>query len=252
MSVALLLLGAGLLAGLTGSVAGLASLVSYPALLAAGLPPVAANVTNTVALVFNGAGAAAGSRPELTGQGRRVLRFALVSALGGALGGALVLTAPPEAFARVVPLLVGAASLTVLLRPRPAPAGAGGHPDGGLGPRLGAAAAVFAIGVYGGYFGAAAGVLMLALLLSLLDETLARVNAVKNAVMVAPNAVAAIAFAVFGPVHWGAVLPLAVGFFVGGRIGPAVVRRLPTKPLRVGIGAAGLALAVKLAHDAWL
>ncbi|GLU49504.1 UPF0721 transmembrane protein [Nocardiopsis ansamitocini] len=230
---------------MTGSIAGLASLVSYPALLATGLSPVAANVTNTVALVFNGIGATAGSRLELRGQGHRIRRFALLAGMGGACGGALLLAAPGDTFARVVPVLVGGASLMVLLPPRPSTF------DAAESHRARTGVVVFAIGVYGGYFGAAAGVLLLALLLALFNETLARINALKNVVMVAPNAVAALAFAVFGPVHWAAVLPLAVGFFIGGRISPAIVRRLPMRPLRIGIGLAGLGLAAKLAWDAW-
>ncbi|SJZ36647.1 hypothetical protein SAMN02745673_00128 [Marinactinospora thermotolerans DSM 45154] len=245
MLTVIALLGAGLLAGLVGSTAGLASLVSYPALLAVGLPPVAANVTNTVALVFSGVGSAAGSLPELTGQSHRVRRYALLAGLGGALGGALVLVSSPDAFARVVPFLVGGAALAVLLRPR--------VPERGRLNERGVvvALAVFAIGIYGGYFGAAAGVLLLALFLALFNDALARLNALKNVVLLAPNAVAAVAFALFGPVQWAAAAPLAVGFLIGGRIGPAVVRRLPAGPLRIAIGIAGLGLAVKLGWDAW-
>lgn len=258
MMVAFFLVGAGVLAGLTGSIAGLASLVSYPALLAVGLSPVAANVTNTVSVVFSGVGSVAGSRSELRGQGQQLRRHALTTALGGALGGSLVLVSSADAFESVVPVLVGGAALTVLLRPRPRPAaGTEPVPNGWarrfprLPPELRSTVAVFAIGVYGGYFGAAAGVMMLALLLTLFSDTLSRVNALKNAVMLAPNTVAAIAFALFGPVHWAFVGPLAAGFLLGGIAGPAVVRRLPAAPLRVAIGLAGIGLAVKLGWDAW-
>ncbi|PSK99047.1 hypothetical protein CLV63_104271 [Murinocardiopsis flavida] len=257
MMVALFLVGAGVLAGLTGSIAGLASLVSYPALLAVGLSPVAANVTNTVSVVFSGVGSVAGSRTELRGQGPRLRRHALTAALGGALGGSLVLVTSADAFESAVPVLVGGASLAVLLRPRARAGGA--EPPQGRGARriarvpreLRSTVAVFAIGVYGGYFGAAAGVMMLALLLTLLSDTLSRVNALKNAVLLAPNAVAAVAFALFGPVHWAYVGPLAAGFLLGGIAGPAVVRRLPAAPLRIAIGLAGLGLAVHLGWDAW-
>jgi hypothetical protein len=110
---------------------------------------------------------------------------------------------------------------------------------------------VFLVTVYGGYFGAAAGVLLLALLLIATGEPLARRNAMKNLLLGLANAVAAVVFVVFGPVRWSAVLPLAVGFLVGGRLGPLVVRRAPPGPLRAVIACAGLALAVHLGVDAY-
>ena len=111
------LIGVGVLAGVVSTVVSLASLVSYPALLAVGLPPVAANVTNTVALVFTAVGAAAGSQPELVGQGGRVLRLGSVTALGGAGGAAVLLLTPSEAFEVVAPWLIAAASLLLLAQP---------------------------------------------------------------------------------------------------------------------------------------
>ena len=110
---------------------------------------------------------------------------------------------------------------------------------------------VFLVAVYGGYFGAAAGVLLLALLLIASGETLARSNAMKNLLLGLANAVAAVAFVAFGPVRWSAVVPLAVGFLVGGRLGPIVVRKAPAGPLRVLIAAAGLGLAIHLGLDAY-
>lgn len=239
---AILLLLAGIGGGLAGSVAGLASLVSYPALLAVGLPPVTANVTNTVALVFSSIGSVTGSRPELVGQRRGVLRLCVVAVLGGAAGGALLLLTPSGTFALLVPVLIGGASALIILRPRPRAA-----PDAD--PRYSSATTlgVGAVCVYGGYFGAAAGVLLLALLLRSTGDTLARSNAVKNVVLGVANAVAAAGFAIFGPVQWLFVLPTALGFFIGGRLGPTAVRRTPERPLRILIGVAGLALAVVLA-----
>src|SRR4051794_17299065 len=114
-----LLLLAGIGAGLVGTVAGLASLVSYPALLAAGLSPVAANVTNTVALVGNAVGGIHGSRPELAGQRDRVRRLVPPAVIGGTAGGALLLLTPSDTFERIVPWLIGLGSAAVLLRPRP-------------------------------------------------------------------------------------------------------------------------------------
>ncbi|RKS77930.1 hypothetical protein CLV35_1633 [Motilibacter peucedani] len=243
-----LLVAAGVGAGLAGSVTGLASLVSYPALLATGLSPVSANVTNTAALVFSGVGATLGSRPELAGQRTRVLRLCAASATGGVLGGALLLLTPEGGFERTVPWLIGLASVSILLRPvRLARAVAHpGHTDGRA-----VQAAVLAVAIYGGYFGAGAGVVLLALLLAVTGEPLPRSNAVKNVVLGVSNAVAAVAFAVFGPVDWSAVVPLALGFLAGGRLGPVVVRRAPAGALRTVIGLAGIALAVRLGVQAY-
>ncbi|MGO9079605.1 MAG: sulfite exporter TauE/SafE family protein [Streptosporangiaceae bacterium] len=241
------LLAAGVGAGLASTIASLASVISYPALLAVGLPPVSANVTNTVALVFTAVGAAAGSRPELAGQGRLAGRLGLVTAVGGAAGAALLLASPPGAFAAAAPVLIAAAATLLIAQPVLArlTARPPGEPPGrarGLLLRAG----MFAVAVYIGYFGAAGGIAMLAILTILLDEALARVNAVKNVVSGLANAAAAIGFAIFGPVRWAAAVPLAAGFLIGGAIGPALVRRLPPRPLRVAIGCAGLALAVVL------
>ncbi|TQS43784.1 sulfite exporter TauE/SafE family protein [Cryptosporangium phraense] len=241
----LLLVVAGFAAGLTGTIAGLASLVSYPALLAIGLPPVSANVTNTVALLFNSFGAVLGSRPELTGHWRRALQLASVSVLGGAVGGALLLWTPSDAFEKIVPILIGGASIAILAR-RPAEARSLEQRPGW--PTL---LAIFLIGIYGGYFGAAAGVLMLAVLLAIGTGTLARAGAYRNLVLGAANGIAAVGFALFGPVVWSAALPLALGFFVGGRLGPVVVRHSPADALRVVIALAGVGLAVYLAVDAY-
>ena len=244
----LLLVCAGLGGGLAGSIAGLASLVSYPALLAVGLGPVAANVTNTVALVFSSLGSTLGSRVELEGQALRVRELAVAALLGGSLGAGLLLLTPSDTFERIAPWLIGVASLTIMLRPR-VRAAHGEDERRGAGPGL--VAGVFLIAIYGGYFGAAAGVMLLALLLVGTTDTLARGNALKNVVLGIANAAAALGFIVLGPVHWAAVAPLALGLFAGGRLGPVVVRHANAGVLRALIGLAGLALAVKLGVDAY-
>jgi len=245
----LLLAGAGVLAGILGSVGGLASLASYPALLLAGLPPTAANVTNTVALVATTVGAASGSRPELAGQGRYIWRLCAVSVTGGACGAALLLTTPPGVFEVVVPWLIAGGSIVLLLGPRLRQA-LGRHPTGrvGVGTQIG----VFCVAVYSGYFGAAAGVVLLAILTAVSLQSLARVNAAKNLIAGASNGVAAVVFSLVGPVHWVAAVALGAGSLVGGALGPSAVRRLPAGPLRVAIAVAGLCLAAKLAFDAGL
>jgi uncharacterized membrane protein YfcA len=243
----LALVGVGVLAGVLSTVVSLASAVSYPALLAVGLPPVAANVTNTVALVFTGIGAAVGSREELTGQAERVRRLGVVTALGGATGAALLLLTPAGLFERVAPALIAAASILLLVQPRVAGlARAAGHERS---PTL--RVALFGVAIYVGYFGAAGGILLLAVLVPMLDQSLARVNAVKNAISGLANAVAAVGFALFGPVRWAAVVPLAAGLLLGGWLGPALVRRLPGPALRLLVGGCGLAVAVKLGLDTY-
>lgn len=243
----LLLFAAGIGAGLAGSIAGLASLFSYPALLAVGLPATTANVTNTVALLFSSAGSVTGSRPELAGLGGTVRRFAWLSGLGGAAGAGLLLLTPDGGFEKIVPFLVGGASVVLLASPRIRTAAV----EGGLRGGPWVPAGMVAVAVYGGYFGAAAGVLMLALLSISQPLTLLQSNAVKNVLLGLANGVAALGFALFGDVVWVAVLPLAAGLLLGGWTGPALARRLPTAALRVGIAVAGIGLAVHLFLDAW-
>lgn len=242
----LLLVAAGIGGGLSGSIAGLASLFSYPALLAVGLPPLTANVTNTVALVFSSAGSVTGSLPELRGQSRTRLRnLCLAGITGGVVGSVLLISTPPDAFERVVPVLIALASLGVLLpRRRVGDTAAAGDPRW-------LPLAMFGISIYGGYFGAAAGVLMLAILLLSTSDTLAACNGTKNLILGVANGVAAIFFVIASDVRWTAVLPLALGLFIGARTGPAVVRRAPARPLRLIIAVAGLGLAIRLGLQAY-
>ena len=236
------LLAVGVVSGVFSTVVSLASIVSYPALLAFGLTPLSANVTNTVALLFSGVGAALGSRPELAGQGPRVFRLGRLTALGGATGALLLLVTPSQTFEQLAPWLIGAASL-MLVRP----------PRGELRSEQGALTrgALFAVAIYVGYFGAAGGILMIAVLSSMVEGTPAKLNALKNVLSGLANAVAAVGFAIFGPVDWGAVAPLAAGFLLGGWIGPKIARRLPGQSLRHLAAACGLAVAVKLGYDAY-
>lgn len=243
-----LLVLAGVGGGLAGSIAGLASLVSYPALLAFGLNPVGANVTNTVALVCSSLGSTLGSRPELRGQAPRVRQLAVVAVLGGAVGAGLLLVTEPATFEKIAPWLIAAASVVILLRRRIQPEATRGH-----GHQAGARvlASVFLVGIYGGYFGAAAGVVLLAVLLAATSDTLARANALKNVVLGIANATAALAFVLLADVEWIAALPLALGLLAGGRLGPVIVRRSDAGVLRTIIGLLGLGLAVKLGVDAY-
>ena len=242
----LLLVVAGVTGGLAGSIAGMASLTTYPALLAVGLGPVAANVTNTVALVFSSAGSVSGSGPELRGQGPRVRRLGVAALLGGVTGCALLLATSEGTFEKLAPGLIAFASVAILVRPRPRPLAGPDRRDGAW-----IVAAVYLVGIYAGYFGAAAGVVLLALMLLATSEPLATSNALKNALLGLANAVAALGFALLAPVDWLSIVPLSVGLFAGARLGPVVVRHAPADALRLLIGLAGLALAAVLGAAAY-
>jgi len=244
---AVLLFVAGIGGGLAGSVAGLASVSTYPALLLVGLPPVAANVTNTVALVFNGIGSVSGSLPELRGQRAQLTRLIPIAAVGGAAGAALLLSIPAEGFENVVPILIGVSAVLIAL-PRHQRAESAGRSRTHT---VLQGAAILALCVYGGFFGAAAGVLLLALLLSTGDESMAHANATKNVVLGVANFVAALVFIAVAPVDWLAVVPLGIGCLLGSRLGPVLVRHAPSTPLRLVIAVAGLALAIKLGLDTY-
>jgi hypothetical protein len=246
----LVLFAGGTLGGIFSTVVGIASLVSYPVLLALGVPPLSANMTNTVALVLTGAGSVLGSRPELAGRGRRVIRLGTITALGGVAGATVLLLTPASTFTVVVPVLIGGASLMLLVQPRVKrlSPGADGSP---LAPGAAQHVALFAVAVYLGYFGAAAGVMLLIVLSLIIAEPLATVNAVKNAVSGMANAMAAVCFALFGDVRWAFVAPLAAGFLIGGWVEPKIVRKVPAGPLRVVVSRFGVGLAVRLGLTAY-
>jgi uncharacterized membrane protein YfcA len=237
------LLAAGVAAGLVGSAGGITSLISYPVLLAVGLPAHTANIANNVALVACWPGSALGSRPELRGKGPWLARWTPIAAIGAAAGAALLLLTPSHVFARVVPFLVVVGSLTLLFEPRlrarrqrRAP---GNH-------TLALTAGLIPLSLYNGYFGAGSGVMTLSLLLILVDGEMTTANALKNMIIGAAVMVSAAIYVVFGPVHWSAVVPLGLGMLVGSRIGPSVARRLPRGVLRWLVVFLGMALAIDL------
>ncbi len=241
-ATAALIAAAGLVAGIAGTAGGITSLVSYPALLAAGVPALPANVANIVALVACWPGSALASRPELTGKGGWLRRWAWLAALGGALGSALLLATPAGAFNRVVPFLVAAGSLALLLQPRLSAVTrhrARRHTSILV-------AGVFLVSAYSGYFGAGSGVMTLTLLLLTVDEHLPNANALKNVLIGAATVTAALALIAFGPVEWAAALPLSAGLFAGSLIGPRLARHIPAGILRWVIALMGVGLAIEL------
>jgi uncharacterized membrane protein YfcA len=232
----------GVLAGIVGSSGGITSLISYPALLAIGIPPLPANVTNVVALVGSFPGAALGSRPELRGQSSWLRQWATVAAAGGALGVALLLLTPSQVFDRLVPYLLLLASVALLFQPRLTR----WHDTHSRGRRATLGWGLFAVSVYSGYFGAGAGVMVLALLLMTVDQDFPRANALKNMILGVSSVVAAIGFLIFGPVHVGAAASLGVGDLVGSFFGPSVARTIPGNVLRIIAAIFGAGLAVWL------
>ena len=247
---AIALAGAGVLAGLVGSSGGITSLISYPALLAVGLPALSANVTNNVALVACLPGSALSSGPELRGRGEWLRRWIPFSAAGGAAGSALLLLTPAHAFERIVPALIAGGSLALLFEPRMTAWRARRHAERGGASSLGRVAlpaGLLVLSLYNGYFGAGAGVMTLTLLLLLVEPRLPVANALKNVLIGAASAITAVLFSLFGSVDWIAAPSLALGLLVGSNLGPRVVRRVPAGVLRAVIAALGLAVAVKLA-----
>jgi uncharacterized protein len=237
-----LLYAAGVLAGIVSVLVSLASIVSYPALLAVGLPPVAANVTNTVALVLTGVGASLGSRRELTGLQQVIRRLAVAAAAGGLTGALLLLVLPDRVFELVAPVLIAGASLLLLaqprLRERPLLRPRGLRPV--------PVAAFTATSVYLGYFGAAGGILSVGVLSTIIDRPFHDVNAAKNTLAAFSNGAAAVVFILLGPVQWAYVVPLALGMFTGGLVGPSIARRVPAPVLRLAVAACGLVVAAVL------
>jgi uncharacterized membrane protein YfcA len=248
LSRALFLAAAGALAGLVGTAGGITSLVSYPALLFAGVAPIQANIVNLVALLASWPGSALSSRPELRGQGPWLRRWGPVAAAGGTVGSLLLLGTSAGVFGRVVPFLVAAGSVALLLQPRIAarPTRPAGQPGGSRASALLLPCGLFALSVYNGYFGAGSGVLLLALMLLTTEPVLVNANALKNMLVGAATITSAILFAVLTHVDWPAVGPLAAGVFAGSLVGPRVARRLPPALLRWLVALTGFALAIHL------
>lgn len=233
---------AGIAAGTISSAAGLASLVSYPALLLMGMTPVAANVTNSLALVTSGSSAVLSSRHELKGQGRRLLTLLPMTIVGAILGALLLFALPATVFKMVVPFFIGLAGIIMLFPPRIQQE----EQHKSLFRRLGAWGLAFLVCVYTGYFGAGGGVVMLLALFAIIPGNFAQVNAVKNAVLVVANLLTAIVYLFKTTITWLFVIPMACGFFIGGYLGPLLVRHVPDKVMHLIVGSGAIILAVIL------
>jgi uncharacterized membrane protein YfcA len=244
---------AGVAAGTINTVVGSGTLITFPTLLAFGVPPVTANVSNTIGLVPGSVSGAIGYRAELTGQRDRLIRLGTASLVGGTAGAILLLVLPSTAFNTIVPVLIGLGVLLVVLGPmisrRVASSaerrGATARPHGSwwVWP------AVAATGIYGGYFGAAQGVLLVAVLGIGIADTLQRHNATKNVLAGLVNAVAAVVFILVAEVDWLVAGLIAAGSIVGGQLGATVGRRLPPTVLRGTIVVVGVAALVVFLTD---
>jgi uncharacterized protein len=273
------ILGAGTAAGAINAIVGSGSLITFPTLLAFGFPPVVANVSNNVGLVPGNISGAWGYRRELSGQRRRLMRLGLFSVAGSLAGAVALLSLPSGSFQDIVSVLILIACVLVLLQPQlnariaarrkrraesararttagaGAAAGTGTADSTGREARLAApventspvlAGGVFGAAIYGGYFGAAQGVLVIGLLGSFLDEPLQRVNGAKNVLVALVNGTAAIVYIIFAHVAWLVVVLIAAGSTLGGLVGARYGRRLPPLALRLFVVAIGVISVVKL------
>jgi uncharacterized membrane protein YfcA len=242
---------AGVAAGTVNTVVGSGTLVTFPTLLAFGVPPVSANVSNSVGLVLGSISGTWGYRQELEGQRSTLVRLAPMSLAGAIVGALLLLRLPESAFATIVPVLIAISLVLVLtqtrisaaLQRRRERAGQQGRVAGPV-----AAVGVLLAGVYGGYFGAAQGVLLVGMLGALLDESLQRVNATKNFLAAIVNGVAAVTFLAVRPaaVNWTVAGLIAAGSVLGGVVGARIGRRLPPLGLRALIVTVGVIAIARL------
>ncbi|ASF10552.1 hypothetical protein NBRGN_027_01460 [Nocardia brasiliensis NBRC 14402] len=246
----LAIFGAGIAAGGINTIVGSGTLITFPALLAFGLPPVTANVSNTIGLVPGAISGVHGYRRELAGQRERLVRLGTASLLGGITGAVLLLTLPANAFKAIVPVLIILALVLVVVQPRLSRWVKARRADGeGPAPKHGGPVlfvAVFATGIYGGYFGAAQGVLLLGLLGVLVHEDIQRLNGVKNVLALIVNGVSALIFIVIADVNWQAVGLIALGSIIGGQLGAKMGRRMPPNVLRAVIVVVGTIAVVRL------
>jgi uncharacterized membrane protein YfcA len=241
-----LLAGAGFAAGAVNAVAGGGSLISFPALLAAGYASVPANVTNSVAVLPGYLGGSLAYRQELRGQRKRIVALSVTSAVGALIGGALLIVGPEDVFEQIVPFLILASCALLAAQPRLSKLISPPAESGGDHRSLRLHAGCFAASIYGGYFGAGLGILLLAVLGLTVRDDLQRLNALKGLLSLVVGLAAALLFAAFGPVAWPAALVMAVTSLIGGQAGVAVARRLDARLLRGLIVAFGVGVAIVL------
>lgn len=243
---------AGIAAGTINTVVGSGTLVTFPTLLAFGYPAVPANMSNSVGLVAGGVSGSWGYRKEVVGAGARLRQLTPMSLLGAAVGALLLIWLPPAAFKAIVPSLILLGVVLVLIGPWLQKRAAAHHPDQtapmSRDRQLALTGGVFVCGVYGGYFGAAQGVLLMGLMSAVLPDSLQRLNGIKNILSTIVNSVAALTFILvsFHDVRWSVALLIAVGSLIGGLIGAKVGRKLPPWLLRAFIVVVGVVAIVTM------
>lgn len=238
--------GAGIAAGTVNTVVGSGTLISFPVLLGLGYAPLVANVSNSIGLVPGGVSGVVGYRRELRGQGRRVLVLVIFALIGGLAGAALLLELPASDFRRAVPALILVACALVFVQPVLGKALPHRDREGGPFSRWALRSGSLAVAVYGGYFGAAQGVILISVLGLAVHDTLQRLNAVKNVLTLTANAASGVVFAVAAPVSWPAAAAIAAGSIFGGALGARIGRRLSPTVLRGVVVAVGLVAAIRL------
>ena len=238
-------------AGLINAVVGTGTLITFPTLLALGVPPVLANVSNSIGLAPGSLSAALASKPDLVGQRARIIRYGIASLIGSIVGAVLLLWLPPSAFKAIVPVLIGVGCVLVIIGPWLTRQIAARR------ERLGVTEvsangppwlffAIILTGTYGGYFGAAQGVLVMAIMGVAFAETMPRINGLKNVLVMIANAVAGIVFVIISQVDWWIVLALAVGSVLGAQVGARIGRKLPPVVYRVVIVTVGVVAIITL------
>jgi hypothetical protein len=240
---------AGLAAGTINTVVGSGTLITFPVLLAFGYAPVVANVSNTIGLVPGSVSGAVGYRRELAGQRGRVLRLGAMSVAGGITGAVLLLVLPSSAFKAIVPVFIAIALVLTVLQPRLSAWLIKREIDLERRGAMHAPLAVYLVGVYGGYFGAAQGVLLLAILGVALAQSLQRSNALKNVLAGLTNGVAGVYFVFAAHVEWAPAGIIACTSILGAQLGARYGRRLPPRALRAVIVVVGIFAIVRLLVD---
>lgn len=225
----LYLLVGGFFAGLSSSMASFASLISYPVLLSVGIPPVFANVTNDVAIISNSVGATISSTKELHGKWKLVGKLAVCTVIGSIIGSILLLAFPGKVFEKLVPFFIALAGVMILVSGHHQ---ATDHQQASMEKKILSGILLIVMGVYEAYFGAAGGVVVLVILTYLVSGTFLEINAIRNVICGLADFVALIIYAFFSKIYWIDAIPMAIGMFIGGYVGPILLRYIPAKVMR--------------------
>ncbi|MHA8111258.1 sulfite exporter TauE/SafE family protein [Lactobacillaceae bacterium Melli_B4] len=236
-------MGVGVISGIINSIIGMASLISYPALVSVGIPPVLANASNTVALISSGISSILSSLKEIKGHLKEVIPITILTGVGGLIGSVLLLNSSNEAFSKIVPFLIFFAACSILI---PKKNVASQKKTQSKHVLFWEHLILGLVGIYVGYFGAGAGVIMIAVLSKISNSPYHVYNATRNAATLAANLIASVIFIFIAHVYWSVIIPLGIGLFIGGFIGPKIVRYIPTNIMRTSVGIFAFALSIYL------